>query len=148
QPEGPDDSEAPAEDGGGHPLLTLTTTVPGTERLLCTGHLSSAAHPWLGDHAVAGHPLVPAAALVELALHAGDACGLEVLEDLALLAPLFLPGPGSRVQIQVALGEPDASGRRTADVHSRPEESGALGPWTHHATGRLGPAATPRDPNA
>ncbi|WP_264349340.1 type I polyketide synthase [Streptomyces milbemycinicus] len=148
QPDGPDDSVEPAEDGGGHPLLTLTTTVPGTERLLCTGHLSSAGHPWLGDHAVAGHPLVPAAALVELALHAGDACGLEVLEDLALLAPLFLPGPGSRVQIQVALGEPDASGRRTADVHSRPEESGALGPWTHHATGRLGPAAASRDPNA
>ncbi|MES4902251.1 MULTISPECIES: type I polyketide synthase [unclassified Streptomyces] len=143
-----DHATVPTEERGGHPLLTLTTTVPGTERLLCTGHLSSAGHPWLGDHAVGGHPLVPAAALVELVLHAGDACGLEVLEDLALLAPLFLPGPGSRVQIQVALGAPDATGRRTADVHSRPEESGALGPWTHHATGRLGPAAGSSAPAA
>ncbi|MDT0545103.1 type I polyketide synthase [Streptomyces lonegramiae] len=148
EPDAPATAAAPADDGRGHPLLTQTTTVPGTERVLCTGHLSGAAHPWLADHALAGHPLVPAAALAELVLHAGDACGLDELEDLALTAPLFLPGHDARVQIQVALGEPDASGRRTADVHSRPEESGALGPWTHHATGRLGPAVTPSDPPA
>ncbi|MEV4927504.1 SDR family NAD(P)-dependent oxidoreductase [Streptomyces roseoverticillatus] len=135
---------SPAPEGAqGHPLLSHTTALPGTERLLCTGLLSTAAQPWLRDHVIAGQPLVPAAAFAEMALHAGDACGLEVLEDLAQLAPLSLPGSGARVQVQVTLGEQDAAGHRTADVHSRPEETGALGAWTHHATGRLGPAAGP-----
>ncbi|MEU8890495.1 type I polyketide synthase [Streptomyces sp. NPDC048442] len=135
------ETSAPAGDDRGHPVLARPTTVPGTERLLCTGHLSGAAQPWLRDHVVAGLPLVPGAAFAELVLHAGEACGLDVLEDFALLAPLVLPHDfGDRVQVQVVLGEPDGSGRRVADLHSRPEESGALGPWTHHATGRLGPA--------
>ncbi|MEV6669547.1 type I polyketide synthase [Streptomyces sp. NPDC051162] len=135
-----EETTAPAPSGTEHPLLTATTTVPGTERLLCTGHLSTAAQPWLRDHVIAGQPLVPAAAFAELVLHAGDASGLEFVEDFALLAPLPLSGTGDRVQVQVVLGEPDASGRRTADIHSRPRESGSLGTWTHHATGRLGPA--------
>ncbi|MFD7479489.1 alpha/beta fold hydrolase [Streptomyces sp. NPDC059837] len=125
----------------GHPLLTQTVTVPGTERVLCGGRLSGAAQPWLRDHVVGGHTLVPGAAFADLVLHAGDACGLAVLEDLALLTPLFLPASDDeRIQVQVALGEPDGAGRRTADVYARPEESGALGAWTHHVTGRLGPA--------
>ncbi|MFI1972074.1 type I polyketide synthase [Streptomyces cinnamoneus] len=138
-----EDTGAPAPADGGHPLLTgPPTTVPGTERLLCTGHLSTAAQPWLRDHVVAGQVLVPAAAFTEMVIHAGDACGLEVLEDFALLAPLPLSGAGSDdgVQVQVVLGEPDASGRRVADVHSRPRRSGPLGTWTHHVTGRLSPA--------
>ncbi|MER6129704.1 beta-ketoacyl synthase N-terminal-like domain-containing protein, partial [Streptomyces sp. NPDC001795] len=136
-----DDTAAGPSGGSGHPLLTHTLTVPGTERLLCTGLLSGAAEPWLRDHVVAGRTLVPGSAFAELSLHAGDACGLDVLEDLALLAPLPLPDDDrDRIQIQVAVGEPDGTGRRTVDVHSRPEESGALGSWTHHATGRLGPA--------
>ncbi|GAA2716424.1 type I polyketide synthase [Streptomyces luteosporeus] len=138
-----DGTAAPAPAGGDHPLLATTTTVPGTERLLCTGHLSLAAQPWLRDHVVAGQVLVPAAAFAEMVLHAGDACGLQVAEDFTLLAPLPLPGSGEGVQVQVVVGEPDATGRRTADVHSRPRESGPLGTWTHHASGRLGPATGP-----
>ncbi|MGW7003199.1 SDR family NAD(P)-dependent oxidoreductase [Streptomyces sp. NPDC054933] len=133
-------SSVSVADGCGHPVLTQTTNVPGTERLLCTGHLSGEAQPWLRDHVVAGQALVPAAVFAEMVTYAGDACGLDLLEDFVLLAPLALPGSGDRVQVQVVLGEPDSSGRRTADVHSRPQESGALGSWTHHATGRLGPA--------
>ncbi|MEU2871945.1 type I polyketide synthase [Streptomyces olivoreticuli] len=134
------DDTASATEGHGHPLLTQTTSVPGTQRLLCTGHLSAAAQPWLRDHVIAGRALVPAAVLAEMVIHAGDECGLDVLEDLALLTPLVLPDSGDRVQVQVVLGEPDSSGRRTVDVHSRPQDSGALGSWTQHATGRLGPA--------
>lgn len=127
--------------GFGHPLLTHTVTVPGTELVLCGGRLSGAAQPWLRDHVVGGHALVPGAAFADLMLHAGDACGVAVLEDLALLTPLFLPAADDEpIQFQVALGEPDGAGRRTADMYARPEESGALGAWTHHATGRLGPA--------
>ncbi|MEV5238427.1 type I polyketide synthase [Streptomyces cinnamoneus] len=140
-----EDTEAPVPAGNDHPLLTgTTTTVPGTERLLCTGHLSTTAQPWLRDHVIAGQVLVPAVAFAEMAIHAGDACGLEVVEDLVQLTPLPLPSPpsgsGDGVQVQVVLGEADACGRRTVDVHSRPRESGPLGTWTRHATGRLGPA--------
>ncbi|MFI1797412.1 SDR family NAD(P)-dependent oxidoreductase [Streptomyces sp. NPDC020379] len=136
-----EDTVALAPAGAGHPLLTgTTTTVPGTERLLCVGHLSTAAQPWLRDHVISGQVLVPAAAFAEMVIHAGEACGLEVVEDLVLLAPLPVSGSGDGFQIQVLLGEPDASGRRAADVHSRPREAGPLGAWTHHATGRLGPA--------
>ncbi|MGW0837255.1 SDR family NAD(P)-dependent oxidoreductase [Streptomyces prunicolor] len=135
------DTGTDATAGSGHPLLTQTVTVPGTERLLCTGRLSGAAQPWLRDHIVGGHTLVPGAAFADLVLHAGDLCGLAVLEELALLNPLFLPEDDEAgVQLQVVLGEPDDSGRRSADVYARAEESGALGAWTHHATGRLAPA--------
>ncbi|KUJ68493.1 DNA-binding protein [Streptomyces albus subsp. albus] len=135
-----EDTEASVSACPEHPLLTGTTTVPGTERLLCTGHLSTAAQPWLRDHVIAGQVLLPAAAFAEMLVHAGDTCGLEVVEDFVLLAPLALSGSGDGVQVRVTLGEPDASGRRTADIHSRPRESGPLGAWTHHGTGRLGPA--------
>ncbi|MEV4506587.1 type I polyketide synthase [Streptomyces klenkii] len=141
---GPGGAPSPAAGGAhGHPLLTAVTTLPGTERLLCTGLLSTAVQPWLRDHVVAGQALVPASVFAEMVLHAGDACGLEALEDLVQLTPLPMPlrGGSGRVQVQVSVGEPDGSGRRTADVHSREEETGALGAWTHHATGRLGPAA-------
>lgn len=135
------DTGTDAHTGSRHPLLTQTVTVPGTERLLCGGRLSGAAQPWLRDHVVGGHTLVPGAAFADLVLHAGDLCGLAVLEELALLNPLFLPADDEEgVQFQVALGEPDDSGRRAADVYARPEESGALGAWTQHATGRLGPS--------
>ncbi|WSX55719.1 type I polyketide synthase [Streptomyces sp. NBC_00986] len=134
------DTGTDATAGTGHPLLTQAVTVPGTERLLCTGRLSGAAQPWLRDHVVGRHTLVPGAAFADLVLHAGDLCGLAVLEELALLNPLFLPEDDEEgVQLQVVLGEPDDSGRRSADVYARPEESGALGTWTQHATGRLGP---------
>ncbi|MFI1180781.1 SDR family NAD(P)-dependent oxidoreductase [Streptomyces sp. NPDC020799] len=143
-----EDTATPASAGTEHPLLIATTTVPGTRRLLSTGHLSTAAQPWLRDHAIAGQVLVPAAVFAEMVLHAGDASGLDGLEDLALLAPLPLSGTGDGFQVQVALGEPDATGRRTADVHSRPRESGPLGAWTHHATGRLGPATGQGGPDS
>ncbi|MET7575368.1 type I polyketide synthase [Streptomyces sp. NPDC005492] len=135
------DTGTDATAGSGHPVLTQTITVPGTERLLCTGRLSGGGQPWLRDHVVGGHALVPGAAFADLVLHAGDLCGLAVLEELALLNPLFLPDDEEEaIQVQVVLGEPDDSGRRAADVYARSEESGALGAWTQHATGRLGPA--------
>ncbi|WP_333777439.1 type I polyketide synthase [Streptomyces sp. IBSBF 3136] len=142
-------AEAGAGSADGHPVLTHATTVPGTNRLLCGGLLSGAAQPWLREHAVAGHTLLPGAAFADLVLQAGDACGLDVLEELVHLAPLRLPAADrDRIQVQVVVGEPDGTGRRTADVYSRPEDGGAFGAWVHHATGRLGPATGTRHPAA
>ncbi|WP_427917542.1 SDR family NAD(P)-dependent oxidoreductase [Streptomyces sp. cg40] len=143
------DAGSDASAGSGHPLVTQVVSVPGTERLLCGGRLSGAAQPWLRDHVVGEHTLVPGAAFADLVLHAGDLCGLAVLEELALLNPLFLPDDDEEgIQVQVVLGEPDDSGRRAADVYARSEASGALGAWTQHATGRLGPImpGVPADP--
>ncbi|MEU9608108.1 type I polyketide synthase [Streptomyces sp. NPDC048057] len=129
----------------GHPVLTTTTSLPDTDRLLSTGRLSEAGQPWLRDHVVHGRVLVPATVLADLALTTGATCDLGELEELTLLLPLHLPGPDGHVEVQVALGAPDPSGRRTVDVHARPGDDGPLGAWTHHATGRLGPSTADPD---
>ncbi|MEU5979961.1 type I polyketide synthase [Streptomyces sp. NPDC047315] len=125
----------------GHPVLTAPTSLPDTDRVLSTGRLSHAEQPWLRDHVVHGRALVPATALADLALTTGAACDLVELDELTLLVPLHLPDPGGHVEVQVALGAPDAAGRRTVDLHARPGDGGPLGTWTHHATGRLAPSA-------
>ncbi|MGH3898801.1 MAG: beta-ketoacyl synthase N-terminal-like domain-containing protein, partial [Pseudonocardiaceae bacterium] len=130
---------AVADTGGlRHPLLSHAAPVPDADRLLCWGRLSTMTHPWLNDHVVGGRILVPATAFVELTMRAGDEVGCQVLDDLVVHAPLVLSPPGG-VRVQVTLGEPDESGRRTVDVHSRPEDAGTREDWTRHATGTLGP---------
>ncbi|TDD94229.1 type I polyketide synthase, partial [Actinomadura rubrisoli] len=118
-----------------HPLVgaSLTTAEDGT--VLLTGRLSHRTHPWLADHAVAGTPLLPATAFVELALLAGDHAGLDLLDDLVLEVPLAIPAGGAAdVQIEVSPGE----SARPLAFHSRP---GPDAPWTRHATGSLSASA-------
>ncbi|KJS58732.1 SDR family NAD(P)-dependent oxidoreductase, partial [Streptomyces rubellomurinus] len=121
----------------GHPLLTALLPLPDGDELVLTGLLSVATHPWLADHAVWGTVLLPGTALVELAVHAGDQAGCDVLDELTLQAPLMLPEDGS-VQLQLRVGAPDDTGRRPLTVHSRPD---AERPWTRHATGLLAAGA-------
>ncbi|MFC9654211.1 polyketide synthase dehydratase domain-containing protein, partial [Streptomyces sp. NPDC056937] len=80
-------------------------------------------------------------ALLELAVRAGDEVGCDRVEELTLAAPLTLPERGA-VQLQVAVGTPDESGRRSVGIYSRAEETpdgwdGSDAPWTQHATGAL-----------
>ncbi|TYK52463.1 type I polyketide synthase [Actinomadura decatromicini] len=125
----------------GHPLLGAAVQVAGQDETLFTGRFSAGAPSWLADHEVAGTPLLPAAALVELVLRAGLETGLERIAELALEAPLVPPESGA-VQLQVVAGPPDAtSGRRPVSVHARPDTPGA--PWTRHATGTLTTAGPP-----
>ncbi|MYT55757.1 beta-ketoacyl synthase, partial [Streptomyces sp. SID7834] len=95
--------------------------------------LSTRTHPWLADHVIAGRVLLPGTAFVELALRAGDHVGATELEELTLGSPLVLAAD-EHVAVQVAVGEPDGSGRRTVTVHSRADEDA---PWTRHAAGLL-----------
>ncbi|MFI9383506.1 SDR family NAD(P)-dependent oxidoreductase [Kutzneria sp. NPDC052558] len=118
--------------GADHPFLNAVIPLPASGGLLCTGTLSLRDHPWLAGHAVRGTALLPATAVVELALHAGDQVGCDLVEDLVLSAPLVL---GDDADIQLELGPAEADGRRTLSLHSRRvggEE------WTRNATGRLG----------
>ncbi len=126
-------------DGADHPLLGAAIPLAdGSGTTLYTGTLSAAAHPWLADHGVADVLVVPGTALVELALHAGAQADCELLEELVLQAPLLLPEQGT-VRLQLALGGPDGTGRRTVTLYSRAGDAGADEPWTRHAEGTLAP---------
>ncbi|MER6807264.1 type I polyketide synthase, partial [Streptomyces sp. NPDC000678] len=128
----------------GHPLLGAAITLADGDGVLLTGRLSAARQPWLADHVVAGTPMLPGTAFVELALRAGDQVGCGRLEELTLSAPLPLPRHGG-IAVQVALGPADAEGRRPVTIHSRAGAADAEGddadlPWTLHAQGTVQPA--------
>ncbi|MFI9815520.1 acyl transferase domain-containing protein [Saccharothrix variisporea] len=125
-----------------HPLLGAAVALPDFDGVVYSGRLSTGTHPWLADHVVAGAALVPGAALVELVVHAADAVGCAAVEELTTVAPLVLP-EGEGVQLRVRVGEPDAAGRRTAEVHSRAERAET---WTTHAVGTVSPTATTPTP--
>ncbi|WP_455709607.1 type I polyketide synthase [Micromonospora echinofusca] len=118
-----------------HPLLGATVELPDGGAVF-TGRLALATHPWLADHAVADLVLLPGAALVELAAHAGREVGCPRVEELTLEAPLVLPDSGG-VQVRVTVGEAASDGGRDVSVHSRVEDEDG---WTTHAAGRLTPA--------
>ncbi|UQX05326.1 type I polyketide synthase [Streptomyces sp. RerS4] len=117
-----------------HPLLGASVAIAGADQVLFTSRLSVRTHPWLADHVVLDQTLVPATALVEMAIRAGDELGLNVLDDLSILGPLALPAKGG-VHVQVSVGSSDGSGRREVAVYSRPDNADV--PWTLNARGHL-----------
>ncbi|WP_442906086.1 SDR family NAD(P)-dependent oxidoreductase [Kitasatospora sp. NBC_00458] len=122
-----------------HPLLGAAVALAAGDGFLFTGRLSLRTHPWLADHAVAGTALVPGTGMLELALRAGAEVGCEYVEELTLEAPLVLPERRG-VQIQLAVGELDETGRRSLTLHSRIQgdaEESPQGEWVRHATGTL-----------
>jgi acyl transferase domain-containing protein/NADPH:quinone reductase-like Zn-dependent oxidoreductase/acyl carrier protein len=123
----------------GHPLLGAAVTVAAAEQVVLTGQVSLATHPWLADHRVGDAVLFPGTGFLELAVRAGDEAGCATVTDLTLLVPLVLTGQDT-VVVQVAVGAPDDTGRRSVDIHSHPADSTE---WTHHATGVLAEPATP-----
>ncbi|MFD8645985.1 type I polyketide synthase [Streptomyces zaomyceticus] len=129
----------------GHPLLGAAVALADTDRTVFTSTFSTRTHPWLADHTVTGSVVLPPAALVELAIRAGDESGATTLDELVLDTPLVLAA-GTAHQLQVAVGAPDTTGRRPLTVHGRPDDPDA--PWTAHAHGTLsvtaqGPAFAP-----
>nr|QBF51759.1 type I polyketide synthase [Streptomyces caniferus] len=109
----------------------------GSDAVVFTGRVSVTAQPWLAEHCVSGSVLLPGTAFLELAVRAGDQVGCAQVEELTLQAPLILPERGA-VQIQVAVGAADETGRRTLSVYSRPQDAPADQPWVRHAVGVLG----------
>ncbi|MGH3379025.1 MAG: type I polyketide synthase, partial [Actinoallomurus sp.] len=114
-----------------HPLLGAAVEL--SDGFVFTGRLSSRTQPWLADHVVAGSPLLPGTAFVELAIRAGDEVGCGRIEELALSAPLTLPEQGG-VHLQVRVGNADDAGRHAISVRSRREGATA---WVEHASGVL-----------
>ncbi|MEV5884913.1 type I polyketide synthase [Streptomyces sp. NPDC052020] len=135
----------------GHPLLGAAVTLAEDGGTVFTGRLSARTHGWLADHSVRGEAVLPGTAFVDLALHACPRTGCRAVEELVLHTPLPLPRSGG-VLIQLAVGAPDASGRRAFTLFSRPDEADgpdgadAHAPWRRHATGFL--TAAPVTANA
>ena len=117
-----------------HPLLGVAVPVAGSAETLFSCRLSRAAVPWLTGHTVAGQP-VPSAALLELAVRAGDEVGANVVDELRVVAPLVLPTRGG-LHLQVRVGPPDERQVRQVTVHARPEDGEVS--WRLHAEGELG----------
>ncbi|MFF4121874.1 acyltransferase domain-containing protein, partial [Streptomyces sp. NPDC001714] len=126
---------------GGHPLLGAVTTLANGGSTLFTGRLAATSQPWLTDCTVHGVVTVPAAALVELTLHAGDLAGFGRIERLVFEEPLTI-AEGGAVDVQVTLTAAEDGGSAEVTVHGRRADE-ETGDWTQHATARLAPAAEP-----
>ncbi|MEU9233193.1 type I polyketide synthase [Streptomyces subrutilus] len=123
----------------GHPLLGAVVSMPNSTGLMATSSWSLRSHPWLADHQLSDAVVVPNAALVELSIRLGDLAAAPVLDVLTVDAPVVLPQRGSR-SIQVIVGEPDGTGRRSVEVFSRAADAPLDARWTRHAHGALAPA--------
>ncbi|RRR83942.1 type I polyketide synthase, partial [Streptomyces sp. RP5T] len=137
------DLNASGLDATDHPLLGAVVELPDENGVLLTAQLSVKSHPWLADHAVSGTVLVPGAALVELAVQAGERVGAGAVDELIVEAPLVVP-PSGAVRLQVTAGAVDATGRRPVTVHSRGEGGDSVN-WIRHATGSLTTTTTAAD---
>ncbi|WP_329082794.1 type I polyketide synthase [Streptosporangium sp. NBC_01469] len=118
-----------------HPLLTGVMPVAGKDEWVFTGRLSLRTHPWVADHMTYGTVVVPSATLVEFLLVAGNRIDCGVVEELTLEAPI-LPSEGDEVELQVAVQEPDSTGRRQFTFYFRKVVGGA-GEWVRNASGVL-----------
>nr|WP_246110245.1 type I polyketide synthase [Saccharopolyspora dendranthemae] len=122
-----------------HPLLGAAVHTADGGSLLLTGRIDAQTHAWLHDHTVGDVALLPATALLELAVQAGDRYGTPHVDELVLHAPLVL---GDATDLQITVAAADEPGRATATIHARPAIEDE--PWTLHATATLGAAlATP-----
>ncbi|MFF4240188.1 SDR family NAD(P)-dependent oxidoreductase [Actinomadura geliboluensis] len=129
------DISAAGLDSADHPFLHAQTALPDGGHLF-TGRITTQEHPWLGDHTIQDHTLVPATALLDLVLHAANTTGTPHVLDLTLHTPLSLHHDHG-AQLQVAIGAEDERGHRTITVQSRSEN----GDWTRHADGVLAQTA-------
>ncbi|WP_028478664.1 type I polyketide synthase [Nocardia sp. CNY236] len=146
------DPAAIGQDDPRHPVLRAAVELPGTGDTVFTGRLSVATQPWLADHAVRGTVLLPGAAYLEMAAHAGRHLGCDSIEELTLAAPLVLPGAADRgvadgVRLRLTVGAADRTGRRTLEIHSRPQDVDSGAEWTHHGSGVLAPVTQPSPPD-
>ncbi|WP_437184779.1 type I polyketide synthase, partial [Streptomyces tanashiensis] len=135
------DADAVGTGGAYHPLLGAPTELPGDGGIVHTARLSAGRHGrLLGLH---DGLTVPVAALLEMIVNAGDAVGCGSLDELVVENALVLPEHAA-VQVQVAVGGADSTGRRTVHVYSRLQGTDAdradrsdRPAWTRHVSGVL-----------
>ncbi|GCD98554.1 type I polyketide synthase [Embleya hyalina] len=113
-----------------HPMLGAALRTADAETLVLTGRLSPAAQPWLADHGIGESVLLPGAAMVELALQAGDRVGRAHLAELTMRAPVVVDAD---LDLQVLIG-PEVDAGRPVAVYTSPS---GRDEWTRHAQGVL-----------
>ncbi len=128
--------DAAGQTSSNHPLLGAIIAFADNDGWLFTGRLSLDTHPWLEDHTVQATTILPATALLELALHAATHTQHHHLNELTLEAPLILPDH-QPVQLQLAISPPNEHGEHTLTIHSRPIGTDDDSEWTRHASGSL-----------
>ncbi len=119
-----------------HPLLSAIVPVPDTGGLIGTARLSLTTHPWLAGHRLHGVAVLPAAALVDLAVRVGDELGCGVLDDLSLESPLTIPQE-TTVRLEIVVGA-DTGGGRPFTVYGARDDAGT---WVRYASGTLAAGA-------
>ncbi|MYX45817.1 beta-ketoacyl synthase, partial [Streptomyces sp. SID89] len=136
-PSGSTDAGALGLAADAHPLLGAVAELPGSGGVLATGRLSRSTHGWLLGDADGGPAAVPASALVEMAVHAGDQVAAGALDELVVETPLVLPATGA-VSVRVQVGEPRTGpslpGGRQVSIHASADGSEE---WTRHAVGHF-----------
>ncbi|MFE6166036.1 SDR family NAD(P)-dependent oxidoreductase, partial [Streptomyces sp. NPDC056486] len=118
----------------GHPMLGAVLDLPDQHTTLFTGQLSLTTHPWLTDHTIHDTPLLPATAIVDLALHAGTHLGHPHIDELTLHTPLALTDT-TTYDLRLLATQTDDTGLHELTLHSRAHDDGEE--WTHHATASL-----------
>ncbi|WP_433599236.1 HAD-IIIC family phosphatase [Nocardia sp. CA-135953] len=130
----------------GHPVLGAVVPQPDSGGVVLTGRLSRQRQPWLAEHAGPNAVLLPGAALVELAVRAGDEVDSPVVRELVLRTPILVPDRGA-LQIQTVVGGAGVDDRRTVRVYAR-DEHDPDARWTLHADGVLAEESGPFPPQA
>jgi acyl transferase domain-containing protein/acyl carrier protein len=120
---------------GAHGLLGARIPL-ATGDVVYTNRLSRDSPAYLSDHVVAGRTLLPATALVEMALTAAQLAGplsgaALVIEDLGIVAPLVLD-EHTPVETQVVVAPGSPRSFRILSLRA------AEGTWMLHATGQFG----------
>ncbi|MFJ7905590.1 beta-ketoacyl synthase N-terminal-like domain-containing protein [Kitasatospora sp. NPDC096204] len=94
-----------------HPLIESTVVVPGSGEVVCTADLTAG---WLRDHVVDGTAIVPATAILEAVLYAGERAGCDTVDELVLHTAMPLPGT-RRAEVVV---RQEADGARPFEVYA------------------------------
>jgi acyl transferase domain-containing protein/acyl carrier protein len=123
-------------------LLERRIDSPALDGVLYESAFDSRHPAFLADHQVFGSVVVPAAALLVMALEAARAAGEGSLEvsDAVFGRALALPEE-SEQEMQLVLTRDGSRGERFA-IYGRARTEGQEGGWTLHASGEVGPAET------
>ena len=132
-------ARTPALTTGGLALRSIPTPLP---QAIAQTEISLQLVPFLTEHRVHGHTVVPGVVFLELCLQAAALAGQPetTVGDLALLAPLLIDDDTTHT-LQTVL-TPDADGTVNAQLYSRHDDH----PWQLHATAQLRPAVALPDP--
>ncbi|MFI7601010.1 SDR family NAD(P)-dependent oxidoreductase [Actinoplanes sp. NPDC049681] len=125
-----------------HPLLSAIVPAPDTGGLIGTARLALTTHPWLAEHRIHDVVVVPAAALVDLAIRVGDEVGCGAVRELAYGTPLAVPSDAA-VRVEVVVGAAATDGSRPFAIYGVRDGSEA---WIRHAEGTLWAAGTTAQP--